>query len=106
MGAVGRWGRGCVGSLSLWGRGGDDPGATELASDMPHRRGVPGVHSAVWGLSFLSFYFLYPSTFNILEVRCARGGRGGPGEPREAGGGGGGQGGTRRRLWCAPSGAA
>ena len=31
-------------------------------------RGVPGVHSAVWGLSFLSFYFLYPSTFNILEV--------------------------------------
>ena len=26
------------------------------------------MHEAVWGLSFLSFYFLYPSTFNILEV--------------------------------------
>lgn len=32
------------------------------------RRGVPGVHEAVWALSFLSFYFLYPSTFNILEA--------------------------------------
>ncbi len=31
-------------------------------------RGVPGVHSAVWAASFLSFYLLYPSTFNILEV--------------------------------------
>lgn len=31
-------------------------------------RGVPGVHEAVWALSFISFYFLYPSTFNILEV--------------------------------------
>ena len=31
-------------------------------------RGMPGVHEAVWALSFLSFYFLYPSTFNILEV--------------------------------------
>ena len=33
-------------------------------------RGVPGVHSLVWALNFVSFYFLYPSTFNILEV-CA-----------------------------------
>jgi hypothetical protein len=33
-------------------------------------RGIPGVHEAVWSLSLLSFYFLYPSTFNILEVRC------------------------------------
>ncbi|KAI3431840.1 hypothetical protein D9Q98_010592 [Chlorella vulgaris] len=31
-------------------------------------RGIPGVHEAVWSLSLLSFYFLYPSTFNILEV--------------------------------------
>jgi uncharacterized membrane protein len=32
-------------------------------------RGVPGVHEGVWLANFLSFYFLYPSTFNILEVR-------------------------------------
>lgn len=31
-------------------------------------RGVPGVHEAVWLASFVSFFFLYPSTFNILEV--------------------------------------
>lgn len=31
-------------------------------------RGIPGVHEAVWITSFISFYFLYPSTFNILEV--------------------------------------
>ncbi len=31
-------------------------------------RGVPGVHELVWVLSFVSFFFLYPSTFNILEV--------------------------------------
>lgn len=31
-------------------------------------RGVPGVHEAVWALNFISFWFLYPSTFNILEV--------------------------------------
>ncbi|KAI8107388.1 hypothetical protein M9435_002419 [Picochlorum sp. BPE23] len=31
-------------------------------------RGIPGVHEAVWIASFISFYFLYPSTFNILEV--------------------------------------
>lgn len=31
-------------------------------------RGLPGVHEAVWISSFVSFYFLYPSTFNILEV--------------------------------------
>jgi zeta-carotene isomerase len=29
-------------------------------------RGIPGVHEAVWIASFISFYFLYPSTFNIL----------------------------------------
>ena len=35
-------------------------------------RGQPGVHELVWGLSFVSFFFLYPSTFNILEVRLLR----------------------------------
>ena len=30
--------------------------------------GMPGVHEAVWSLSFVSFIFLYPSTFNLLEV--------------------------------------
>lgn len=30
---------------------------------------VPGVHELVWIMSFVSFYFLYPSTFNLLEVR-------------------------------------
>ncbi len=32
-------------------------------------RDVPGVHSTVWALSLVSFFFLYPSTFNLLEVR-------------------------------------
>ncbi|CEL93844.1 unnamed protein product [Vitrella brassicaformis CCMP3155] len=31
-------------------------------------RNVPGVHEVVWGLSLVSFFFLYPSTFNLLEV--------------------------------------
>ncbi|KXZ44175.1 hypothetical protein GPECTOR_71g536 [Gonium pectorale] len=31
-------------------------------------RGLPGVHELVWVLNFVSFWFLYPSTFNILEV--------------------------------------
>lgn len=31
-------------------------------------RGMPGVHELVWILNFISFWFLYPSTFNILEV--------------------------------------
>lgn len=29
---------------------------------------IPGVHQLVWLLSFISFFFLYPSTFNLLEV--------------------------------------
>lgn len=29
---------------------------------------IPGVHQSVWILSFISFFFLYPSTFNLLEV--------------------------------------
>ena len=31
-------------------------------------RGQPFVHEAVWILNFVSFFFLYPSTFNLLEV--------------------------------------
>lgn len=31
-------------------------------------RGVSGVHELVWVANFISFFFLYPSTFNILEV--------------------------------------
>ncbi|KAH7521466.1 hypothetical protein FEM48_Zijuj07G0036600 [Ziziphus jujuba var. spinosa] len=29
---------------------------------------VPGVHQLVWLSSFISFFFLYPSTFNLLDV--------------------------------------
>ncbi|XP_039050033.1 15-cis-zeta-carotene isomerase, chloroplastic-like isoform X2 [Hibiscus syriacus] len=29
---------------------------------------APGVHQLVWLLNFVSFIFLYPSTFNLLEV--------------------------------------
>lgn len=31
-------------------------------------QGVPGVKETVWGLSALSFFFLYPATFNLLEI--------------------------------------
>lgn len=31
-------------------------------------RGMPYVHELVWVLNFISFFFLYPSTFNLLEV--------------------------------------
>jgi uncharacterized membrane protein len=31
-------------------------------------QGVPGIPTIVWGLSALSFFFLYPATFNLLEV--------------------------------------
>lgn len=34
-------------------------------------RGQPFVHEAVWVLNFVSFFFLYPSTFNLLEVSTA-----------------------------------
>jgi zeta-carotene isomerase len=30
--------------------------------------GVPGLHAACWIADFVSFLFLYPSTFNLLEV--------------------------------------
>jgi uncharacterized membrane protein len=31
-------------------------------------QGVPGIPAIVWTLSFISFLFLYPATFNLLEV--------------------------------------
>ncbi|GAA0172496.1 isomerase [Lithospermum erythrorhizon] len=31
-------------------------------------QGVPGLHQFVWLFNFISFFFLYPSTFNLLEV--------------------------------------
>lgn len=31
-------------------------------------QGVPGIRAVIWGFSALSFVFLYPSTFNLLEV--------------------------------------
>lgn len=34
-------------------------------------RGQPFVHEFVWILNFVSFFFLYPSTFNLLEVHPA-----------------------------------
>jgi zeta-carotene isomerase len=33
--------------------------------DLTH---VPGLHAALWVTNFISFLFLYPSTFNLLEV--------------------------------------
>jgi zeta-carotene isomerase len=30
--------------------------------------GVPGLHSALWLTNFISFLFLYPSSFNLLEI--------------------------------------
>ncbi|KAL5053940.1 hypothetical protein RYX36_034623 [Vicia faba] len=29
---------------------------------------IPGVHQLVWLSNFISFFFLYPPTFNLLEV--------------------------------------
>lgn len=31
-------------------------------------QGVPGISAVVWTLSALSFFFLYPATFNLLEI--------------------------------------
>lgn len=31
-------------------------------------RGVPGVHALLWAANYVSFFLLYPSTFNLLEV--------------------------------------
>ena len=35
-------------------------------------RGQPYVHELVYALNFVSFFFLYPSTFNLLEVGSHR----------------------------------
>lgn len=37
-----------------------------------HLQGVPGVEAAVWTLSAISFLFLYPATFNLLEVAAVQ----------------------------------
>uniref|UniRef100_A0A0D9XYS8 NnrU domain-containing protein n=1 Tax=Leersia perrieri TaxID=77586 RepID=A0A0D9XYS8_9ORYZ len=31
-------------------------------------QGISGLHELIWFSSFISFFFLYPSTFNLLEV--------------------------------------
>lgn len=31
-------------------------------------QGIPGIQPLVWGLSAVSFLFLYPATFNLLEI--------------------------------------
>lgn len=31
-------------------------------------QGIPGIKAAVWVLSAISFFFLYPATFNLLEI--------------------------------------
>lgn len=33
---------------------------------------IPGVQSVVWILSFISFIFLYPATFNLLEIAAVQ----------------------------------
>ncbi len=35
-------------------------------------QGTPGVAAVVWGLSALSFLFLYPATFNLLEIAAVQ----------------------------------
>ncbi|MBW3586999.1 MAG: hypothetical protein KY448_14485, partial [Cyanobacteria bacterium 0813] len=35
-------------------------------------QGVPGVKPAVWILSAISFLFLYPATFNLLEIAAVQ----------------------------------
>jgi len=35
-------------------------------------QGVPGIIPLVWGLSALSFIFLYPATFNLLEIAAVQ----------------------------------
>ena len=37
-----------------------------------HVRGVPGIQSIVWILSAISFIFLYPATFNLLEIAAVQ----------------------------------
>lgn len=35
-------------------------------------QGIPGIEPLVWGLSALSFVFLYPATFNLLEIAAVQ----------------------------------
>jgi uncharacterized membrane protein len=35
-------------------------------------QGVPGIQSIIWVLSALSFAFLYPATFNLLEIAAVQ----------------------------------
>ncbi|NJL35359.1 MAG: hypothetical protein HC899_00390 [Leptolyngbyaceae cyanobacterium SM1_4_3] len=35
-------------------------------------QGIPGVETAVWALSAVSFVFLYPATFNLLEIAAVQ----------------------------------
>jgi uncharacterized membrane protein len=35
-------------------------------------QGVPGIEPIVWGLSAVSFLFLYPATFNLLEIAAVQ----------------------------------
>ncbi len=35
-------------------------------------QGVPGIQSVVWVLSAISFLFLYPATFNLLEIAAVQ----------------------------------
>lgn len=35
-------------------------------------QGVPGIQPLVWGLSAVSFLFLYPATFNLLEIAAVQ----------------------------------
>jgi uncharacterized membrane protein len=35
-------------------------------------QGLPGVEPIVWGLSAVSFLFLYPATFNLLEIAAVQ----------------------------------
>ena len=35
-------------------------------------QGIPGIKPLVWTLSFISFIFLYPATFNLLEIAAVQ----------------------------------
>lgn len=35
-------------------------------------QGVPGIKAVIWGLSAISFIFLYPATFNLLEIAAVQ----------------------------------
>lgn len=37
-----------------------------------HLQGVPGIEPMVWWLSAISFLFLYPATFNLLEIAAVQ----------------------------------